>query len=83
MGTSGGHGTAGPQQQCIETFYEDLRRKSLEMTNDDPPLCFAISTIFRDSIGERLGEASEPICMYRCEIDDDCNFYLEFDEEDL
>ena len=53
------------------------------MTNDDPPLCFAISTIFRDNIGERVGEASDPICMYRCDIYDDCNFYLEFDEDEL
>lgn len=53
------------------------------MTNDGPPLCFAIASIFPDRLGERVGEPSDPVCMYRCSWEEDCNYYMEFDEDDF
>ena len=79
-GSAGGSGAPPP---CIETFHEELRVRAQEMTNDDHPLCFAIASIFPDRLGERVGEPSDEVCMYRCSWEEDCNYYMEFDEEDF
>jgi hypothetical protein len=64
----------------MENNHEEVRRRAVEL-GDDEPLCFTIATIYEDP--DYLSEMSEPICMFRCSWEDDCNYYMEFDDEDF
>jgi hypothetical protein len=71
----------GEEHECMENNYEAVRANAVTDLGDEEPLCFAISTIFEDPA--YLSEMSDPICMYRCSWEDDCNYYMEFDEDDF
>lgn len=68
-----------PEGACMEDNYEQVRANAVVRGNEGPPLCFAIATAFDWG----LSELSEPICMYRCGWEDDCNYYLALDDEDF
>ena len=68
-----------PEGACMEDNYEQVRANAADRGNEGPPLCFAIATVFDWG----LSELSEPICMYRCGWEDDCNYYLDLDDEDF
>jgi len=71
----------GREPVCMETNHEEVRMNAADMKDDGPPLCFTIATIFEEP--EYLSMMSEPICMYRCSWEEDCNYYMEFDDEDF
>lgn len=74
-------GTEGPEKICMENNHEEVRANAVTDMGDENPLCFTIATIYEDP--DYLSEMSEPICMYRCSWEDDCNYYMEFDEDDF
>jgi hypothetical protein len=65
----------------MENNHEEVRGRAASDIGDEEPLCFAIATIYEDP--DYLSEMSEPICMYRCSWEEDCNYYMEFDEDDF
>lgn len=69
----------GEEARCLEDNFEDIRRLAEKQTNEGPPLCFQIATIFEWGMGAR----GEPICMYRCSWDEECNWYMNIDEEEF
>lgn len=80
-GGAGGHGEGEREVVCMEDNYEEVRMNAADMDMDGPPLCFTIATIFEEP--DYLSEMSDPICMYRCTWEEDCNYYMEFDEDDF
>jgi len=54
-----------------------VREKASE--NREDPLCFKLATIFDWG----LSMQSDSICMYRCSWEEDCNWYMNMDDDDL
>lgn len=83
-GGDGPPGGEGPE--CMEDVLERIRQNAVDMSsgtaggpNDGPPLCFALATIFDWGVGDM----SEPVCMHRCGWDEDCNYYMNMDDDDM
>lgn len=61
----------------MENTYQMVREMASE--NMDDPLCFKLATIFDWGLSMK----SDSICMYRCSWEEDCNWYMNMDEDDL
>jgi len=63
--------------ECMESNREDVRATAVNMDNSEAPLCFTVAALFETE----LGEMSDPVCMYRCGWDQDCNYYMNLDDD--
>ena len=60
----------------MEDTLEEIKQNAEGKDNGDNPLCFMISTLYEWGPSDQW---SDPVCMYRCGWDEDCNFFLQME----